>query len=93
MNGTKYYYNEGLEDNAMYKFILSPNISRLFDDFLITTGIKKYDHTSAIHTSLLYEYFLGRAIAKGYTIEDYQKIMRSITMYAIEKSREGACDE
>ena len=65
------------------------NIPWLFDDFLISTGIKKYDHTSSIHTSLLYEYCLGRAIAHGYTLEVYSVLMDRMTRYAIEKSREG----
>ena len=73
----------------MYKFIFSPNIPRLFDDFLIATGIKHYDHMSAIHTSLLYEYCLGRAIAQDYTLEEYRVIMNSINRYALEKSRES----
>lgn len=90
MNGTKEYYNEILEDNKMYKFIFSPSISRLFDDFLISTGIKKYDHTSAIHTSLLYEYCLGRALVQDYTLEEYQIIMDKLVRYAIEKSRAGS---
>ena len=77
----------------MYKFIFSPNIPRLFDDFLISTGIKKYDHTSAIHTSLLYEYCLGRAIAQDYTIDEYRIIMDKMNRYALEKSREGNGDE
>ena len=77
----------------MYKFIFSPNIPRLFDDFLIATGIKKYDHASAIHTSLLYEYCLGRAIYQDYTIEEYRVIMDKLLRYALEKSREGNGDE
>lgn len=77
----------------MHNFNISPNIPRLFDDFLIATGIKKYDHTSAIHTSLLYEYCLGLSIAQGRTIKEYSALMDKITRYAIEKSREGAGDE
>ena len=73
----------------MYKFIFSPSIPRLFDDFLIATGIKEYDPISAIHTSLLYDYCLGRAIRRGYTIEDYRIIMNRIIRYALEKSRES----
>ena len=71
-------------------FICSQNIPRLFDDFLISTGIIKYDHTSAIHTSLLYEYCLGRAIAQGCTIKEYSVLMDIMTRYAVEKSRESA---
>lgn len=77
----------------MYKSIFSPNIQRLFDDFLISTGIKQYDHTSAIHTSLLYDYCLGRAIAQGHTLKDYSVLMDKMTRYALEKSREGLDDE
>ena len=87
MNGTKDYYNE------MCKFIFIHNIPRLFDDFLIAPGIKHYDHTSAIHTALLYEYCLSRAIRQGCTIEEYQKIMFSITRYALEQSRESVGGE
>lgn len=74
----------------MYKFNSTPSIPRLFDDFLISTGIKKYDHTSAIHTSLLYEYCLGRALVQDYTLEEYQIIMDKLVRYAIEKSRAGS---
>lgn len=87
MNTTKDYYN------AVYKIILSPSIPRIFDDFLISTGIKHYDHTSAIHTSLLYEYCLGKALSHGYTLKEYSVIMDRMTRYAIEKSREGAGGE
>ena len=90
MNATKDYYNERLEYNKMYKFIFSQSIPRLFDDFLITTGIKNYDPTSAIHTSLLYEYCLGRALSQNYTIKEYQIIMDKMNRYVLEKSREGA---
>ena len=69
------------------------NIPRLFDDFLIATGIKKYDHTSAIHTSLLYEYCLGRALAQGDTLEEYSGIMDRMTRHALEKSRESVGNE
>ena len=93
MNDTKYYYNKTLEDNAMYNFIFSPSIPRLFDDFLIATGIKKYDHTSSIHTSLLYEYVLGRALAQDYTIVEYQIIMDKMNRYVLEKSRESVGGE
>ena len=89
----KKYYNEILNDNAMYKFILSPSIPRLFDDFLISTDIKHYDHTSAIHTSLLYEYCLGRALAQGRTLNEYSVLMDRITRYALEKSRESVGSE
>ena len=65
------------------------NIPRLFDDFLITTGIKKYDPASAIHTSLLYEYCLGMALANDYTLEEYHIVMNRTIRYALEKSREG----
>ena len=64
------------------------DIKRFFEDFLIVTGIKQYDHTSAIHTSLLYEYCLGLAIAKDYTIEEYRIIMDRMNRHALEKSRE-----
>ena len=77
----------------MYKAIFSPNIPMLFDDFLIATGIKKYDHTSAIHTSLLYEYCLGRALAKNYTLEEYRTIIGKVMLYALEKSRESVGGE
>ena len=77
----------------MYKIIFTQNIPRLFDDFLIATGIKKYDHTRAIHTSLLYEYCLGRAIAQDYTIYEYRIIMDKMNRYALEKSREGNGNE
>lgn len=77
----------------MYKFISSPSIPRLFDDFLIATGIKHFDHTSAIHTSLLYEYCLGRAVAQDYTLIEYQIIMDRMNRYALEKSRESFVDE
>lgn len=89
----KGYYNEILEDNTMYKVIFSPNIQRLFDDFLISTGIKKYDPTSAIHTSLLYEYVSGCALAQNYTLEEYQIIMDKMNRYALEKSRESVGDD
>ena len=65
------------------------DIKRIFDDYLITTGIKHYDHTSAIHTSLLYEYCLGRAIAQGCTLKEYSVLMDRMTRYALEKSRES----
>ena len=93
MSAKKEYYNDNLDYNATYKIILSPNIPRLFDDFLIAIGIKNYDHTSAIHTSLLYEYCLGRALAQGYTLKDYSVLMDRMTRYALEKSREGAGGE
>ena len=64
------------------------DIKRIFDDFLIVTGIKQYDHTSAIHTSLLYEYCLRRAIEQDYTIEEYRLIMDKVMRYAVDKSRE-----
>lgn len=69
------------------------NIPKLFDNFLIATGIKKYDHTSAIHTSLLYEYCLGHALSLGYTLEEYRVIMDRVIRYALEKSRASECDE
>ena len=86
-------YNEILDDNEMDKIIFIHNIPRLFDDFLITTGIIHYDHTSAIHTSLLYEYCLGRAIAQDYTLEEYHVIMNAVMRYALEKSRESVGGE
>ena len=74
-------------------FICSQNIPRLFDDFLISTGIKKYDHTSAIHTSLLYDYCLVRASVQGYTLKEYSVLMDRMTRYALEKSRESVGGE
>ena len=93
MNNTKYYYNERLEDNKMYKFIFSPSIPRVFNDFLIATGIKKYDHTSAIHTALLYEYVAARCNEKGYSLALYIDTMRRVNQHALQKSREGGGDE
>ena len=69
------------------------DIKLIFEDFLIVTGVKQYDHTSAIHTSLLYEYCLGKSIAQGYTLEEYSMLMNIINRYALEKGREGSGDE
>ena len=69
------------------------DIKRIFEDFLIVTGIKQYDHTSAIHTALLYEYVAARVETLGYPLLQYIAIMRRINMYAINISREGAGDE
>ena len=77
----------------MYKAIFSRDIPRLFDDFLIATGIKKYDYTSAIHTSLLYEYVAARCNESGYSLAFYIDTMRRVNMYAVQQSREGAGDE
>ena len=85
----KGYYNERLEDNKMYKFIFSFCIPRVFDDFLIATGIKKYDHTSAIHTALLYEYVAARCNENGCSLAIYIDTMRRVNQYALQKSREG----
>ena len=93
MNSTKDYYNERLEDNKMYKAIFSPNIPRLFDDFLIATGIKKYDHTSAIHVELLHEYVAARCNELGYSLASYIDTMRRVTQYALQKSRESVGGE
>ena len=93
MNYTKEYYNERLEDNKMYKFIFSPSIPRIFDDFLIATGISHYDHTSAIHTALLYEYVAARCNEFGYSLAFYIDTMRRVAMYALQQSRKGAVDE
>ena len=77
----------------MYKFIFSPDIPRLFNDFLITTGIKHYDHTSAIHSSLLYEYIAARCNEFGYSLTFYIDTMRRVNQYAVQKSREGGGGE
>lgn len=69
------------------------DIKRIFDDFLIVTGIKQYDHTSAIHTALLYEYVASRVDTLGYPLSQYIAIMRRINMYATNVSREGDGDE
>ena len=76
-------------NNEMYKAIFSPNIPRLFDDFLIATGIKKYDHMSAIHVSLLYEYVAARCNEVGCSLALYIDTMRRVNMYALQQSRES----
>ena len=73
----------------MYKIIFPQNIPRLFDDFLIATGIKKYDHTSAIHVELLHEYVASRCNELGYSLDFYIDTMRRVNQYALQKSREG----
>ena len=88
MNNAKEYYNvEKLNLNATYKIIVSSNIPRLFDDFLIATGIKKYDHTSAIHVELLHEYVAARCNEFGYSLTFYIDTMRRVNMYALQQSR------
>ena len=66
------------------------DIKRIFEDFLIVTGIKKYDHTSAIHVELLHEYVAARCNELGYSLAFYIDTMRRVTQYALQKSREGA---
>ena len=65
------------------------DIKRIFEDFLIVTGIKQYDHTSAIHTALLYEYVAARVDTLGYPLSQYIAIMRRVNMYAVNVSRVG----
>ena len=65
------------------------DIKRIFEDFLIVTGIKQYDPTSATHTALLYEYVAARIETLGYPLSQYIAIMRRINMYAVNVSREG----
>ena len=89
MNSTEDYYNERLEDNKMYKCICLQNIPRLFVDFLIATGIKHYDPTSAIHVELLHEYVAARCNDLGYSLAFYIDTMRHVNKYALQKSREG----
>ena len=69
------------------------DIKRMFDDFRIVTGIKQYDHTSAIHTALLYEYVAAKVDTLGYPLSQYIAIMRRINMYAVNVSREGGGGE
>ena len=65
------------------------DIKRIFEDFLIVTGIKQYDHTSAMHTALLYEYVAARVDALGYPLSQYIAIMRRVNMYVQNISRKG----
>lgn len=69
------------------------DIKCLYDDFLIVTGIKHYDHTSAIHTALLYEYTAARCNEMGYSLSFYIDTMRRVNMYALQQSRESAGGE
>ena len=69
------------------------DIKRIFGDFLIVTGIKQYDHTSAVHTALLYEYVAARVDALGYPLSRYIAIMRRVNMYAMNVSRESVGGE
>ena len=69
------------------------DIKRIFDDFLIVTGIKQYDPMSATHTALLYEYVAARCNECGYSLAFYIDTMRRVNQYALQKSREGAGDE
>ena len=69
------------------------DIKHIFEDFLIVTGIKQYDHTSAIHTALLYEYVAVRCNEFGYSLAFYIDTMRRVNMCALQQSREGAGDE
>ena len=64
-------------------------IKRIFQDFLIVTGIKQYDHTSAIHVELLHEYVAARCNECGYSLAYYIDTMRRVNQYALQKSREG----
>ena len=66
------------------------DIKRIFEDFLIVTGIKHYNPNSAIHAALLYEYVAARVDNLGYPLSQYIAIMRRINMYATNVSREGA---
>ena len=64
-------------------------IKRIFDDFLIVTGIKQYDHTSAIHVELLHEYVAARCNECGYSLAFYIDTMRRVNMCALQQSRAG----
>lgn len=76
-----------------YHQLTLTEIKRIFDDFLIVTGIKQYDHTSATHVALLYEYVAARVDTLGYPLSQYIAIMRRINMYAVNVSREGVGGE
>ena len=69
------------------------DIKRIFEDFLIVTGIKQYDPTSAIHTELLYGYVAARCDKNGYSLSFYIDTMRRVNRYALEKSRESVGGE
>ena len=68
-------------------------IKRIFEDFLIVTGIKQYNPNSAVHTALLYEYVAARVETLGYPLSQYIATMRRINMYAVNISREGVGSE
>ena len=65
------------------------DIKRIFEDFLIVTGIKHYNPNSAVHTALLYEYVAARVDTLGYPLSQYIAIMRRVNMYALTVSRAG----
>ena len=65
------------------------DIKRIFEDFLIVTGIKQYNPKSATHTALLYEYVAARVDTLGYPLSQYIAIMRRVNMYALQQSRAG----
>ena len=65
------------------------DIKRIFEDFLIVTGIKDYNPNSATHTALLYEYVAARVDILGYPLSQYIAIMRRVNMYALNVSRAG----
>ena len=72
-----------------HQLLTLQDIKRIFDDFLIVTGIKQYNPNSAIHTALLYEYVAARVDTLGYPLSQYIAIMRRINVYAVNVSREG----
>lgn len=68
-------------------------IKRIFEDFLIVTGIKDYNPNSATHTALLYGYVAARVDTLGYPLSQYIAIMRRVNMYALQQSRESVGGE